>query len=55
MYPEKDKCVIRSYSGLCGLSVQVNQYSVESSGRRQYSTNHVYLHRFSRLRFCVCV
>ena len=20
-----------------------------------YSTNHVYLHRFSRLRFCVCV
>ena len=21
----------------------------------QYSTNHVYLHRFSRLRFCVCV
>ena len=23
--------------------------------RRKYSTNHVYLHRFSRLRFCVCV
>ena len=23
--------------------------------RTDYSTNHVYLHRFSRLRFCVCV
>ena len=23
--------------------------------RYTYSTNHVYLHRFSRLRFCVCV
>ena len=27
----------------------------DSSDIFTYSTNHIYLHRFSRLRFCVCI
>ena len=48
------------------LVIHCREHSAESSQARKdlltilknhltYSTNHVYLHRFSRLRFCVCV
>ena len=33
----------------------VGQYGLGCWRRQTYSTNNVYLHRFSRLRFCVCV
>ena len=33
----------------------VHDYDVVKYIIRLYSTNHVYIHRFSRLWFCVCV
>ena len=61
---DQDCFLVKRTGSLSGLKLfftmdveqKANDVRLEADRQRlDYSTNHVYLHRFSRLRFCVCV
>ena len=49
-----EKLHLKFCKSTLGVNSKATNLAVYSELGR-YSTNHVYLHRFSRLRFCVCV
>ena len=54
-HPQFSNSELKLYCTLTSLGLFPILVSNGHHVRYTYSTNHVYLHRFSHLRFCVCV